>query len=209
MLLTPGERRNVKFVFRPSHAYLNQDGSRLFKQMMEALSAAEPENTSIRAAGTLYLRHGSGEMVPWSMVAWIRRGQLIRVQTARLKDRVELIRTEGASWKETSKSAAPPELKTAVALLESALLPNQVQMMNARGASAVACDVDMPVARFRIEGPGGNSTVTLDAFSRPGQIERDIEPRGHTTFLYSGYSNVSGIVWPSIVDATVDGSPWG
>jgi hypothetical protein len=200
VLLAAGERRQIEFAFQPSQSYLNDAGALLLKQMLDALGAPEPENALVRAAGTLYLRDEAGEIVPWSMVAWIRGGQLLRVQASRLNERVELLRTDGASWKETSGSAIAPQLSATLALLESALLPNQVRTMNAGDTGAIACDVDLPGARFRTEGPAGGSIVTLDSFSRPGQIEREVQPAGRARFLYSGYSELPGMMWPAVVE---------
>ena len=200
LVLASGERRKLEFVFQPPQSDSSAVGARLLQQMFDAIGGREPANVPLRAAGTLYLRDEAGEIVPWSIVAWIRGGQLIRVQTSRLKERVELIRTEGATWRETSRSAAASQLSAAVALLEPALLPNQMRAMNAAGASAVACNSDLPVARFRIEGAAGGSIVTLDSFSRPSQIEREIRPGSRATILYSDYSQLPGLMWPAVIE---------
>jgi hypothetical protein len=209
VVLASGERRNVDFVFQPTQAYLTEIGARFLREMLVALGPTEPGNDSVRAGGALYLRDESGVVVPWSIVAWVRGGQLVRLQASRLSQRVDFVQ-EGGSWKEASGIEATSQLTGAVSLLASSFLPRQVGLLAAAGTGVLACDLDRPVRRFRTSGPAGTYTVTLDSSSRPGEIEREMNadaPRA--TFLYSDYSERAGAVWPGMIQVIPAGSGGG
>jgi len=213
VVLQPGERTYLAFRFEPSPAYRSEVGAQLYRQMLEALGTSEskPPET-IRASGTLYIRDDSGAVSPWSIVAWIRGQDIIRMEVSRLQERYELIGSgSGFSWKKRPRKKDAGQLQEAAAALAGSLLPRRIEPLKGEGMRIAANDsANEPTARFRAQGAEAAYTVTLDSSSRPSRIQREHEAGARdATFLYSDYVEEDGILYPRAIHVLFDGSQWG
>jgi hypothetical protein len=213
VVLQAGEMAHVAFRFKPSPAFLAELGNRLFRQMTDAIggSEAKPPET-IRASGALYIRDDSGTLASWSVVAWIRSENVIRLELSRLQERYELIqRGTGFSWTKRPRKKEAEQLEEAAAQLAGSLLSRRLASLKAAGLAIAACEpVDEATPRFCVRGPEATYTVTLDSSSRPGRIDREhAEGARDATFLYSDYSQDEGLLCPKVIQVLFTGSKWG
>ena len=87
-VLAAGERRKIAFATEPSRTYLSGLGARLFEHMLRTVgSPAATQSRSVRAVGSLYLRERDGRITSWSISAWIRGTELVRLDASRLNER--------------------------------------------------------------------------------------------------------------------------
>jgi hypothetical protein len=181
---------------------LTDVGMRLFRKMLDAVGGSEsnPPET-IRAAGALYIRDDSGRITPWSIVAWIRSGEVGRLELSRLQEKFEIIRSgAGFSWKKRPRRNAE-QLQEAAAILSGLLLSRQIARLRGPGLAIAASDpVDESKPVFRARGLEEIYTVTLDSSSRPVRVECEHAAGARdATFLYSDYSEEDGLLFPRVI----------
>lgn len=204
-VLAAGERRNIAFATEPSRTYLSGLGARLLERMLRTVaSPAATQTRSVRAVGTLYLRERDGRITSWSISAWIRGAELVRMDASRLNERYTFPK-HTVPKKRTAATKGPPQLATAAALLPAALLQHQISLLKAPGMMVEATDTKDQV--FSARGPSGSYLVELDQSFRPTQIRyQDDAHTDSATYVYSEYSEFDGFLWPGLIQVTNPGS---
>jgi hypothetical protein len=204
LALAPGELSHMEFNFEPVPGYLTEFGGDLRQRMLSAVGSPPATNSStFVTSGTLYAREANGRSVLWSLRAWIRGPELVRLDLSRLNELYTFPWIPPRGKKRPPKY--PPQLEAITARFASAILQHQISLLAAPATSAEAVN---PLQRvLQVKGADTSYRVILDEAFRPLRIEKENAlSTDSATYLYAEYSQFDGMLWPGLIQVATPGS---
>jgi hypothetical protein len=192
----------LDFKFKVSRAALENAGSKLFGQMMDALGGQNGLKTSerVRATGTLKSYSG-GKISDWDVVALIELPDKGQFNLSGRGQKYEVLRTDsGFEWKKSPQSAELGELEACLRWIEDYQLGKTIGRLQSKSFKMVTDQLGPVEGQPRvIRAIAGSETytVTLDPDLRPAEIA--LESTGLNTglrIMYSDYSKHESAYYP-------------
>lgn len=192
----------LDFKFKVSRAALENAGSKLFGQMMDALGGPTGLKTSERVRGTGTLKsYAGGKINEWDVVAFIELPDKGQFNLSGRGQKYEVLRTDsGFEWKKSPQSAELGELEACLRWIQDYQLGKTVGRLQSNSFKMVTDQLEPVEGQPRvIRAIAGSETytVTLDPDLRPAELA--LESTGLNTGLrvmYSDYSKQEGAYYP-------------